>query len=356
MNSNEILTKARELNEACNYYGVIELLEGHINETPCDKELLAIYLKNSANKEIIDLGVNFEKIYSNVEYYVFDDIPETLLLKLSETLFTASIAGVYLGEYTNEQKNVLVNAHLKKTILSLGELLNDYVVFKDLLEKMHKILNSLELDRNIYSYLAFIVDWKSKVSENIMRYLVEKAKLPSVMTEKKAIYEAYVNDLETTCYAFNEMPRMKDKTQLERKIATREEKIFWIGYFSKVKEIHEKEYDSYKQILHDENHEFHKEYFIGDHISDCYYNQALQMAIRGALTTEEIARFQISTNCVGVNKSTDISSKFERSIQETDAILNKLGAQNQKVNTASPSGIGSVIEKIKTFLNDILKK
>ena len=139
MTKNDVVLKAKQLDEIFNCDGVVELLSEYVKENANDLEAFALYQKNFAIKIICDMGISIDEIVSVDETVIFKKVPENKVLDLAKLLFTEEIATVYLIDKSADEKELLIRGYIRKGISSLGERLNDYNVFKNLLDEFYNI-------------------------------------------------------------------------------------------------------------------------------------------------------------------------------------------------------------------------
>ena len=317
MSKNEIVLKAKQLDEVPDCNGVVDLLGEYIKENADDLEALALFQKNLAVKIILDLNLNIDDLYSIDEKNVFNNIPEELVLKLSETMFIESISNVFLLEKSEQEKEKLVFGYLYRAISSLGDRLEDYNILRNQLEKFFETMSALGYGKYFYSDLSYIVDWKSKVSENILKFLVEKSKsVLSVVSDKK-IYDTYTKNMKNPLCSFEDKPYLSGGRLVIVNIKSEEEKEFWKGYFSLMKNIREEEYESYRKISSDENNPFYGVLSIGENIHKSYMNAMMKKIA----SSEDVAKMQVATNCDSVSFSeSDFKSRIETAEQSINTI------------------------------------
>lgn len=335
MSKNEIVLKAKKLDAAPDCDGVVELLREYVLTNKDDLEAVALYQKNLATQAIVDSNMDIDTLFAEDEKSVFDNVPEELVLKLSETLFTHRISDIYLRDHTEEEKEKLVFGCLYRTVSSLGERLDDYQVLKAQFEKFFNILATFGYGKYFYSDLAYIVDWKSKASENILKFLVEKAKLISSTASDEEIYTAYTKDMKEPLCSFEDKPYLSGGRLVIVTIKSEEEKEFWKGYFTLMKKIREEEYENYRKIASDEKHPLYGALLVGEHIHKSYMNALMKKLA----TSEEVAKMQFATKCDMLNIS---ENDFKAGITSAEQSLNTV-----KVNP---------IEQIKTMILKLFGK
>jgi len=335
MSKNEVVLKAKQLDEVPDCDGVVELLSEYVTENTDDLEALALFQKNFAIKTIVDLNLNIDELYAIDEKNVFNSIPEELVLKLSETMFIESISRVFLLEKTEQEKEKLVFGYLYRAISSLGDRLEDYNILKNQLKKFFETMSALGYGKYFYSDLASIVDWKSKVSENILKFLVEKSKSVLSVVNDKEIYDTYTKDMKNPLCSFEDKPYLSGGRLVIVNIKSEEEKEFWKGYFSLMKNVREKEYENYYKIVSDENNPLYGVISIGENIHKSYMNALM----KNIATSEEVAKMQVATNCDTVTFS---ESDFKGRIETAEQSINTI-----KVNP---------IEQIKSMIFKLFGK
>jgi len=333
MSKNEVILKAKQLDEVPDCDGVVELLSEYIKENTDDLEALALFQKNLAVKTILDLNLNLDELYATDEKSVFNSIPEESVLKLSEIMFIESVSRVYLLERSEKEKEKLIFGYLYRAISSLGDRLEDYNVLKSQLEKFFETLLALGYGKYFYSDLAFIVDWKSKVSENILKFLVEKSKSVLSVVSDKEIYDTYTKDMKNPLCSFDDKPYLSGGKLVIVNIKSEEEKEFWKGYFSLMKNIREEEYESYRKIALDENHPFYGVLSLEENIHKSYLNAMMKKIA----SSEEVAKMQVATKCDTITFS---ESSFKGRIETAEQSINTI-----KVNP---------IEQIKSMIFKLL--
>ena len=210
-----------------------------------------------------------------------------------------------------------------------------YDILKNQLEKFFEIMLALGYGKYFYDDLAFIVDWKSKVSENILKFLVEKANSALSVVSDKEIYATYTKDTNNPLCLFENKPYLSGGKLVIVNIKSDEEKEFWKGYFALMKKVRQEEYEAYQKIASDENNPFYGVLSVGENIHNSYINAIMKKIA----TSEEIARMQVETNFDKVNFS------------ESD-FIGRIKSAEQSFNTVKVNPI----EQIKSFINKLLGK
>lgn len=335
MNTNETVLKARALNDQHDCDSVVELLEKYVQGNKDDKEALGLYQKNYVLKTLLDFGVNLEQLYDNDTKNRYQGIPENIVLQMSELIFLKEIADVYISERTDEEKSKSIYAFLKIGITSLGDRLEDYNILKEQLDKFSKIMVDYGYATEFYKYLSIIIDWRSKTSENILRYIVEKVKLLTTVTSEQAIYDNYIKGITSEVFPFSEMPPLSGDRVVIVNIKSQEAKDFWQGYFAYAKRVREEEYETYKKIVADESHELHGVYLADKYVDD----RRMQLLQNGSISSMDVANFLVATNYMEISVT---ESSYKGRIANAEKSYNTV-----KVNP---------IEQIKTLINKLLGK
>ena len=308
MTKNDVVLKAKQLDEIFNCDGVVELLSEYVKENANDLEAFALYQKNFAIKIICDMGISIDEIVSVDETVIFKKVPENKVLDLAKLLFTEEIATVYLIDKSADEKELLIRGYIRKGISSLGERLNDYNVFKNLLDEFYNITSCYGFEKRFYTQLAYIVEWKSKVDENILCIIVEAAKTKVKVATDKEIYDEYVKDLNTNVFPYDEKPDFYGGKVVIVNIKTQEQADFWKGYFAFVKKVRQEEYEEYKKNISDKNQKGYELYSIGELL----HQIAINLAVKQVITSADIAKMGVATqyDTIGVSES-DYTSVIE---------------------------------------------
>lgn len=298
MSITEIIAKAKELDRNHDCDGVLALLEPYIKENSDNKMAVALYQKNYALKTLFDWNVNLPDLYENNAADRYLGIAEDSVLPMSGIIFTKEIADVYSSEKTEDEKANHIYGYLSIGINSLGNRAEDYSFLEKVLDKYSEVIYYYGYGKLFYKYLSVIVDWRSKVSENILHYLVKKAQAATVTVSDKAIYDEYIKSA-GNAFSFEDKPALSGGRLVIINIKTGEAKDFWKGYFALAKKIRREEYDDYKQATADESSEKYEAYKIGEYIHDAYIKALTSKVV----STEEIAKMQIATGCHMVSTS-----------------------------------------------------
>lgn len=308
MNKNEVVLKAKQLDEAFNCAGVVELLSEYVKENANDSEAFALYQKNLATKIICDMDISIDEIMSVDETVIFENVPENKVLDLAKLLFTEEVASVYLIDKSAEEKELIVRGYIRRGISSLGKRLDDYDVFKNLLDEFYNVTSCYGFEKKFYTNLAYIVEWKSKVDENILRFIVEAVKTKVKVATDEEIYDEYVKGVSSNVFPYDEKPDFYGGRVVIVNIKTQEQADFWKGYFAFVKKVRQEEYEEYKKNISDKNQNGYELYSIGKLL----HQIAINLAVKHIITTADIAKMGVATqyDTIGVSES-DYTSAIE---------------------------------------------
>lgn len=299
MSKNDVVLKAKQLDETFNCDGVVELLNEYVKENANDLEAFALYQKNFATKIICDMGISIDEIMSVDETVIFKNVPENKVLDLAKLLFTEEIATVYLIDKSADEKELLIRGYIRRGISSLGERLNDYNVFKNLLDEFYNITSYYGFEKRFYTHLAHIVEWKSKVDENILRFITNAAKTKIEVTTDEEIYDEYVKGVSSNVFPYDDKPLLSGDRVVIVNIKTQEQVDFWKGYFAFVKKIRQKEYEEYKKNTADKNQSGYELYSIGELL----HQIAINLAVKKIITSADIAKMEVASRCHTVSVS-----------------------------------------------------
>lgn len=335
MSKNEIVLKASQLDETHNCDAVVELLGEYVKENADDLEALALFQKNSAAKLMLDRNLNLDELYSSDAKEIFNSVPEESVLDLSEMLFAESIARVYLSESSEEEKEKLAFGYLYRAVSALGDRLNDADTLNDQLEKFYTVMETFGFGKYFYDQLAFVIDWKSKVAVNILKYLVKQSQSILPVASDEEIYDTYTKDMVKPLCAFDDKPYLSGGRLVIVDIRSEAEKEFWKGYFTLMKDIREKEYEEYRKIASDPQNPLYGRLSIGESVHKAYMN----VIMKQLATSEEIARTQVAAG----GDPLDLS--------ESD-FKDRIVAAEQSINTIKVNPI----EQIKSFIYGLLGK
>ena len=342
MKKTELILQAKELDIKLDCNGVIELLGGYVKEFPNDIEALALYQKNFATKTAIELNTEIENLYAEVVAgsISFNGISEENVIPFLETILKGFVAKIYLSD--EEKKEILANVFMGRIILALGERLNDYETLKNQLDKFFEIVYMYGFSEKFYNELAFVVEWRSKVSENILRYLKEKAETLITIKGYEDIYNDFVKDSKVkNTFPYSEKPvfngLLNDVFKCATNIKTQEQKDFWTECYAYQKTVREEEYKEYKTIIADKKHRLHGVYSINKDIHDSWMNALMKKTA----TSEEVANMQVNANCTYIKEFSE--SKYKTNIQDAERLYNGV--------TATPLKIVKILDTIKGFFN-----
>ena len=219
----------------------------------------------------------------------YSDIPEESVLPLTEVLFRNEMASAYLCETEDDQRKHSY-AYLKISILSLGSRLEDYAVLETVLDSFCKIIAKYDLQKYFYEHLAIIVDWKSKVAENILRYLMKKANTAASCASEEQLYNDFVKGWTGEVIPFKEMPYLSGGKLVIVNIKTEAAKDFWKGYFAYVKKVREEEYAAFQKKMEEG-------VLCGiDRIEQALTDSWIAKCNLGELTTMDVAQMKVTTN------------------------------------------------------------
>lgn len=274
--------------------------------------------KNHALKKIAEFNVDVEALYAPDATTVFDNVPEEHVLTLAELLFTEGMSSVYLQECSEEEKEKLVFGYLHRAITSLGNRLEDYALLKDMFEKFFAVLAPLGYGKYFYGDLPFIIDWKSKVSENILKYLAEKSKSVSSVASDREIYDLYTKDMENPLCSYENKPYLSGERLVIVNIKSEAEAEFWKGYFALMKKIREEEYEAFQKIASDPFHPLHGAHLIGGSIHKSYMNALM----KHLASSEEVARMQVAADCSDVDiTESDFKDRIQSAVQSYNTVM-----------------------------------
>lgn len=335
MNITEIISKAKSLDQSGNCNEVVLLLEEYINNNRDNKMLIALYEKNVGLKAFVDNNWDAKKLYEDESINRYTDIPEDKVLEMAEIIFRQEIADYYVSNIASNGNKKSTYAYLLYGILSLGKRMEDYIYLEAVLNNFREIMYFYDLSENFYVSLVVIVDWRSKVSENILHYLVKKAKQALNIATYKDLYNSYIKNMSNNIFPFEEKPRISEGKVVLENIKTQEAKDFWKGYFAYVKDVREKEYETYKSIISNKKHEFHEEVYIGKAIKRMW-NQAF---LDRKATPEELVKMSSNTDCCNIEQTDET---YKARIDEADRLY-----KNVKIN---------FINQIKILLKNLLEK
>lgn len=308
MGSNEIITKAHQLDTECDCEAVIELLEDYVNENKEDLVGFALYQKNLAMKNICDSDVSIEELMSTDANVIFKNVSEIMVFELANLLFKNAVASTYLSDRSTQEKEILIRGFIQRGVLSLGERLNDYNVLKDLLEEFYNTVACYGFENKFYTHLAYIVEWKSKVDENILQFIAETAKTKIGFATNQEIYDEYIKDKTANVFPYDQKPDFYGGKVVIVGIKTQEQADFWKGYFAFVKKIRQEEYETYKKNIANKEGELYSLYNIGKQLHDI----GLNMVSNKLITIEDLTKMSIASGYDSINVSeSELVSKIE---------------------------------------------
>ena len=334
MSKNEILARARQLDKKYDYETVVSLLENYIKDHTADKELLALYYKNFTWKTLIEEKLNVEKMNDESEAR-FQGLSDENAFRSSALSFMNYVATIYLRDGTEEEKKKLVSAIQSGEISSLGARLNDYERLKKQLEAFYETRAIFGYNQSFYKDLCRIVNCKSTVSKNILRYIVERVTSTITVASDEEIYDEYTKNMSSGVFPFEEMPSFITNLNVK----TEEAERFWKGYFSLAIRIRQKEYDDYERATADETHEKYDAYMAGEYIRQ----SRLNLMVEDIVSPEDVAKCYIE---VGFEGFDDVTSGYDE----------RLSAAKRLFNRVELSPFDRFIIRIKAFVNKLLDK
>lgn len=180
-------------------------------------------------------------------------------------------------------------------ILAEGTAHDDYANFKAKMEEIYEALAVYDLEHKIYDFIVMTMDFKSKYSENALKYIVEKVRPQITMpSTDKGMYEAYCKECKVT-FPYEEKPYLSGGRAVIVTVKSPESRDFWKGYFAYAKKTLEKEKPLFEQVVADPTHKLHGVYTIGDKIDRI----GMQMVMNHAISSAEYAHLFVMSNFVG---------------------------------------------------------
>jgi len=118
MSTNEIVNRARVLDEAYEIDAVISLLKDYVRENPNDRDAMAFYLKNQASKITLEYD-EASQLYS-IDTNRYSGLSTEKALMVSEWCLAYIISCAYLKNGPENDQEAEVCGALKTELLSLG--------------------------------------------------------------------------------------------------------------------------------------------------------------------------------------------------------------------------------------------
>ena len=204
-------------------------------------------------------------------------------------------------------------------ILTEGTAQDDYDDFKAKMDEIYEALAVHDLEHKIYDFLVMVMDYKSKFSENAVKYIVEKVKPQlNIPSTDKAMYEAYCKEAKVT-FPYKEKPYLypSGSRAVINTVKTPESKDFWKGYFDYAKKTLQKEKALFEQAVADPTHKLNGIYTIGNKID----KTGMNMMANGAITSKELAHLHVRTNLLSSGIKVN-DKEFDKRITDFETLYN----------------------------------
>ena len=339
MDKNELILKAHELDAKPDCDGVVDLLKDYVNEFSDDLDFRALYQKNIATKESIDLNLDSEKLYA-FDVSVFDGMPDDKALKFIEKFFAGLVADAYLSNRPEKDKEHIAIKLLEQLVAVLSERFNELENFKTQIDKFYECVCFYGYNEMFYEDLAYLIDWRSKASANILIYLKETAEATIVIKGYEDIYNDYIKDKTGNVFPYSEKPVfnmfMDNIYKFATNVKTQEQKDFWTDCYAFQKKVREEEYIEYKKIVEDKKHKLHGIYLISKYIHD----SKMHALMKKSVTSSQVAEIMVYNNCTMIKEASE--SKYKTNIQDAENLYNAVKNTSLK--------LVSILDTIKGFL------
>lgn len=240
------------------------------------------------------------------------------------------------ADQTPEEKQDLILGYLKKE----GEAAGDYAAFKTTMDGTYNAMAEYGIEQLLYGYLCDIMDWRSRFTDNALKYIAEKVKPQlSHATTDKALYNAYVKDKTENVFPFEERPTLSGDRAVIVNVKTQECKDFWRGYFAYAKKALQEEKAAYDQIVSDTRHPLHGAYTAAKKIE----KSSTQMMFENRLTARDCVEQKHRAGCLDLDVE-GIGNSYASRIKNFDLLYNT----TDMIITAKLGGMAkSLIGKFK---------
>ena len=345
MSANEIVNKARLLDEDGNYEGVVALLQEYVKENPNDRDAMALYQSNQSNKLLGEGNADLEQLIKTDETR-FSNVTDEEALRFSDWCFAGRVARVYLKNDTKEKQEAAVFAWLELELCTLGNRLDEYEVAKEQLNKYRTSLYNCGYAGYFFAHLLLIIDWQTETTVNILKYISEELRSIAIIKSEQKIYDQYVEGMTENVFPFDEMPPLNGDSVVIKNVKTQEQLDFWKGYFAQVKKVREEEYAAIKELTTNENCVFYGAFVTDARIMKSWHRQVSS----GAITTADVARIQVDSRCYrGELSEGNYKNRLERAEKSYNTIRMNPGEEIK----ADP--VAYIKELIDGFLKKFLK-
>lgn len=338
MDRNEIIAKARALDKEHKSDEIVALLEDYVRENLSDTEAFALYEMHKTYQIIYSI-VGFEVSLFESSTDRYKEVMDKDIIQLSELLHTYDIAGLYLSDRPKEEIDLILRGFTRTEIDSLGKHLEDYEAFRAHMDKFYDIHTRYGYQNKFYDNLALIADWRSTISLNIFKYIVEKVS-PIVATKTdEEIYNMYVKETGKAVCPFSDKPTLSGGKLVITNIKTTEACEFWKGYFTLLKKIRQEDYDAYTKATSDENSDLYAAYTIGKKIDTYGFN----LMYNKVITSRESAEMKVYSNVHTIIVS---DSSLKGRVEAAEQSLNTVRVNPIELIKANP------IEGIKALFKE----